>query len=123
MVVVVILGLLAALVVPNVFKRLFTAKKEIARVQLVQFKDAIDHYLLEHSAHPPTLDVLTVRDEYGSRDLDVPEIPLDPWDNEYVYAPPQGGSTELVLCSYGADGAPGGEGMDADIHWYPVRKD
>lgn len=117
MVVVVIIGLLAALVVPNVFRSLFRAKDTIAAAQITEFKRAIDTYRMEHGEYPESLEVLVLRDDAGDRILDTKQVPLDPWKHSYHYEPPTRGLEELVLCSFGADGAPGGEGHDADIHW------
>ena len=54
-----------------------------------------------------------VQNDKNRKFLDRSEIPLDPWNNDYVYKIE--GSRDFTIVSYGADGVPGGEGRDADI--------
>jgi general secretion pathway protein G len=113
MVVIVILGLLATIVVPNVMRYLFTASDTVARADISAIVTAVESYQVENGGKAPdTLDVLQMPDENGNSFLK--KVPLDPWKNPYVYEPPSGGKTFRVI-SYGADGLPGGEGKDADI--------
>ena len=119
MVVVVIIGLLATLVVPNVIDRLKMAKEKIALGQIAILKEALDSYLLDHGNYPRSLKLLVVADEGTPRYLDKKHVPLDPWGNAYRYAPPEDTSGELILCSLGSDGCEGGTEHAADIHWDP----
>ena len=65
---------------------------------------------------PDSLKELVTPDENGNSFLGIDdELPLDPWGNDYQYAPPEEGSRTVELMSFGADGAPGGEGPDGDI--------
>jgi len=116
MVVIVILGLLATLVVPNVMRQLFRANNSIARSDIHAISQAIDNYAVEHSGkYPERIEDLITADETGHAYLsNYTSAPKDPWKNEYVYQPAQSGQTYRII-SYGADGQPGGEGDDADI--------
>lgn len=125
MVVVLVLGLLAALVAPNVFSHVSTAKEESARAQIEMLNAALDAYRLHNGQYPTTeqgLDAL--REEPDTPPVPPDwrgpylrkEVPTDPWGNPYVYRSP-GTESEwgYDLLSYGADGEPGGEGEDADV--------
>ena len=115
MVVIVIIGLLATLVVPNVVKRLFKAQRTKASADISAISQAVDLYLIENNGtYPESLEALVTPDENGESFLKQEVVPKDPWGNEYYYEPPAGGSKYRIY-SYGKDGAPGGEGDDADI--------
>lgn len=116
MVVIVIIGLLATLVVPNVMKKLFTANITKAKADIQAIAGAIDSYAIENAGrYPDSLDVLVTPDENGFTFLKGEVVPKDPWGFEYGYEPPSGGSQKYRVLSYGKDGAPGGEGDNADI--------
>ena len=113
MVVIVILGLLATLVAQNVVPMLFKANTTVVKNDISQICSAIDNYLINNGNKPPeNLEVLVTPDENGHTYLK--NLPADPWKNDYVYEPPVGTKPYRVLC-YGRDGAPGGEGEDADF--------
>ena len=115
MVVIVIIGLLATLIVPNVIDKFFTAQTTKAVAEIRILMDAIDSYTINNNGRAPTsLDQLVEADEKGHTYLRQSSVPKDPWGNEYVYEPPRGGQ-KLRILSYGKDGTPGGEGDDADI--------
>jgi general secretion pathway protein G len=115
MVVIVIIGLLATLVVPNVVKRLFTAQTTKAKADITAIAGAVEGYALENNGRfPDSIQELVTPDENGFTFLDRETVPVDPWGNEYVYEPPEGGTKFRVL-TYGEDGVPGGEGKDRDI--------
>lgn len=115
MVVIVILGLLATLVVPNVMKQLFTANTSVAKQDISAISQAVTNYAIENAGkYPDSLEALITPDESGHKFLDRNSVPKDPWKNEYIYEPPQSGQGFKVIC-YGRDGQPGGEGEDADI--------
>ena len=123
MVVLVIIGIVAALVVPNVIGRPDEARVAVAGADLRSVAASLEMYRLDNRTYPTTeqgLSALTVRPT--SQPLPVnwvdggylPTSPVDPWGNAYVYrSPGENGAYELV--SNGADGVPGGEGADADI--------
>lgn len=120
LVVLTILAMLAALVVPRVFRNLEKAKVNTAKAQIAAFESAIGSYRLDVGSFPTTdmgLQALRVRPT-GVDNWDGPylpkDIPLDPWGHPYVYrCPSEHGDYEII--SYGADGREGGEGLDADI--------
>ncbi len=120
MVVIVILGLLATIVVPNVLSYLGRANSTIAKTDINAICNAIDNYMINNASKAPdNLEVLTTPDEHGERYIKV--IPLDPWKNPDVYEPPMGGKDYRVI-SYGEDGVPGGEGKAQDIDNVTVKQ-
>jgi len=125
LVVVAVLSVLAALVAPNVFQHLGTAKDAAARSQMEMLGAALDAYRLDNGRYPTTAQGLAALREEPTieprpRSWNGPylrrTVPLDPWDNPYVYiAPGEANPGSYDLISYGADGTPGGEGENADI--------
>ena len=120
MVVIVILGLLAALVAPKMFGRLGESKQKAAKAQIELFGTALDSFRLDVGKYPATsegLQALRVSPS-GVENWKGPylpkEIPLDPWGQQYQYRSP-GEHGEYDLYSFGADKAAGGEGENADI--------
>jgi general secretion pathway protein G len=114
----VIIGLLIALVGPNVIGRAEKAKPQAARAQIENFGVALDMFKLDIGRYPSQeegLQALTMRPP-GLEKWDGPYlkkgVPKDPWDHFYTYGS-SGNSYEVI--SYGADGAPGGTGVDADV--------
>lgn len=122
MVVIVILGLIATIVVPNVLDRFTFAQKKIAEMDIGSLDSALDTYAIENGGkYPDSLEILVTPDENGRTFLkNKTSIPLDPWGNPYLYEPAQGGSLPKII-SYGKDGQPGGEGDDADIDNVSMR--
>ncbi len=128
LIVMVILGLLAALVAPKMFGKTKGARQKAAKSQISMFETAIDTYRLDVGKFPTTdqgLKALRVKPE-GAKKWDGPylpkEIPLDPWGNPYVYRSP-GEHGDYDIISYGADGTPGGEGEDMDIvNWKDIDR-
>ncbi|MGD9732214.1 MAG: type II secretion system major pseudopilin GspG [Desulfamplus sp.] len=125
MVVVVILGILASLIVPRLMGRTDEARVIKAKVDISAIETALKLYRLHNGNYPsteqglralieePTTEPLPRRwDKNGY--LEKKSIPKDPWDREYIYLSP-GVHDEYDIISYGADGAPEGEGNDADI--------
>lgn len=120
LIVLVIVGLLAALVGPTLYQQIKPAKQSIGRAQIENFGTALDSFFIDLGRHPTTqegLNVLRVRPESGEKwkgPYLKKELPSDPWGNPYVYVSPgRTGGYEIV--SYGADGREGGEDDDADI--------
>ena len=126
-VVVIIIGLLAALVGPRLFGRVGKSKQAAAQAQIELFGVALDNYRLDVGKYPTTETGLqALQSNSGVDGWDGPylkkEVPLDPWGNAYVYRSP-GEHGDYDLISYGADKAPGGEGEDADIvSWQVLKK-
>ncbi len=118
--VLVIMGLLAALVGPTLYQRIKPAKEAAARAQIENFATALDSYLLDVGRYPNSQEGLqALRTKPSSADKwNGPylkkDVPADPWGNAYVYrSPGRNGAYEIL--SYGADGKEGGEGEHADI--------
>jgi len=125
LVVVAIIGLLAAYVGPRYVSQLNKSEVTTARSQIEALARALESYRLDVGSYPPTtagLSLLRVRPAnqprwngpYLQKDL-----PLDPWGNAYVYrntATP-GSPRDFDLFSYGRDGRPGGSGDGADIRY------
>jgi len=117
MIVMVILGLLAALVGPKMFGKTGKAKQKAAKSQITLFESAIDTYRLDMGKFPSDFKALQEKPQPPGK-WDGPylakEIPLDPWGNAYEYKSP-GDHGVYDILSYGADGIPGGEGENEDI--------
>jgi general secretion pathway protein G len=117
LIVMAILAMLAALVAPALFDRLDKGKQSAAASQISMLEAALDSYRLDVGRFPETLQALVENDEDedewdGSYLNRADEVPLDPWNNEFLYS---SDGRNYSLMSYGADGVEGGEGPDADI--------
>ncbi|NLZ10533.1 MAG: type II secretion system major pseudopilin GspG [Alcaligenaceae bacterium] len=115
MVVVVIMGVLAALVVPNVMGRPDQARVIAAKQDIGAIMQALKLYRLDHGRYPPSdpgLGALVAGQGQPSAYLD--RVPVDPWNTPYQYLNP-GVHDDVDVFSLGADRQPGGEGTDADI--------
>lgn len=120
LIVMIILGMLAALVGPRMFGKVDKSKQKAAKAQISLFETALDTYRLDLGHYPTTdqgLRALRVRPQ-GEENWDGPylpkEVPMDPWGNPYDYKSP-GPQGDFEIISYGADGEPGGENIDMDI--------
>jgi general secretion pathway protein G len=123
MVVVIIIGLLAAVIVPNVINKVDEARVTKAKQDIQSLETALTMFRLDNSKYPTT--------EQGLQSLVtqptdptikhwrpggyIQRISKDPWGNDYQYVYPGTHGKEYDLFSMGADGQPGGEGLDADI--------
>ncbi len=123
MVVVVILGILAALVVPKIISRPDEARIIAAKQDIASLAQALKLYRLDNQRYPTTeqgLQALIAKPATTPVPPNwkaggyVERLPKDPWGNPYQYLNP-GVRGEIDVFSFGADGAPGGEGNDADI--------
>lgn len=123
MVVVVIMGVLAALVVPKLLNRAGESKIAAAKVDIATIMQAMKLYKLDNQRYPTTeqgLQALIEKPTGGPAANGwkaggyVEKMPKDPWGNQYQYLSP-GIKGEIDVFSYGADGQPGGTGDDADI--------
>ncbi len=128
MVVVIIIGLLAALVGPRLFGKVSTAKQKATKAQIELFGTALDTFRLDVGRYPTSEEGLKALREKpaGAENWQGPylpkEIPVDPWNKPYVYKSP-GEHGDYDLMSYGLDGAEGGEGENQDIvSWKDVGK-
>ena len=123
MVVIVILGVLAALVVPRILSRPDEARAVAARQDIAVISQALKLYRLDNQRYPTAeqgLNALVAKPENAPVPTNwkpggyLERLPKDPWGNAYQYVNP-GLHGEIDVLSLGADGKPGGEGLDADI--------
>ena len=116
MVVITILGLIMAAVGVAVIPKLDESKQSRTRMDIGNIHDALKLYYAKKGHYPDTASGLRALVETQALET----MPKDPWDNEYVYMN-EGGKP--VVTSYGGDGAPGGEGIDADISSRDLQKE
>ena len=121
MVVLVIIGVLAALIVPNVLDRADDARVTAARTDITNIMQALKLYRLDNQRYPTAEQGLpslisrpTAGPIPGNWKLYLEKLPNDPWGRPYQYLSP-GIKGEVDVMSFGADGQSGGEGKDADI--------
>ncbi|QNH76861.1 type II secretion system major pseudopilin GspG [Pseudomonas protegens] len=124
MVVVVILGVLAALVVPQIMSRPDQAKAAAAQSDIKAIAMALDIYKLDNHQYPSSqqgLEALVSKPSGNpparnwNPDGYLKRLPIDPWGNAYQYRVPGARGTGYDLFSFGADGKLGGEGLNAEI--------
>lgn len=129
MVVMVILGLLVAIVAPNIMGRSDQAKVTIAETQLKNIQSALDLYRLDNSQYPSTqqgLEALVSKPSGSPEpknwnpDGYLPGVPEDPWGAAFQYVSP-GSEGPYDLYSYGSDGQEGGDGDAADISVWKAK--
>jgi general secretion pathway protein G len=130
MVVVVILSILATLIIPKILGRPEEARHTKAMLDIQAISSALEMYRLDNSGYPttdqglealvkkPTAEPIPKRWREGGY---LEQVPVDPWGNPYVYLSP-GLHRDYDLISYGADGAQGGEGKDADIESWNLQQ-
>ena len=121
MVVLVIIGVLAALIVPNVLDRADDARVAAARTDVNNLVQALKLYKLDNQRYPTAeqgLAALLVKPALSPVPQNwkpyLDKLPNDPWGNAYQYLNP-GLKGEIDVLSFGADGQPGGEGKNADV--------
>lgn len=120
LIVMIILGMLAALVAPKMFSKIGSSKQKTAKAQIALFETALDIYRLDMGKFPPTeqgLLALRIKpgDDNNWAGPYLPkEIPLDPWRNPYEYRYP-GEHGDYDILSYGADKQPGGDDENTDV--------
>lgn len=121
LVVVAIIGLFVALVAPGLWRKVDSAKITAAKTQIANFQTALGTYKLDTGTFPTTeqglialrvkpADMATWNGPYMPKD-----IPKDPWQHDYGYRYPGEHGDEPDVISYGLDGQPGGEGLNADV--------
>ena len=131
LVVVFILGILAALVAPKMLGRTDDAKIAETKLQIKNLETAIKLYKLDNGIFPTTDQGLEALEKKPSAEpipkkykedgyLEKTSIPKDSWGNPYIYVTP-GTHGDFDIISYGADGKPGGEGKDADIKSWEIE--
>ena len=123
LVVVVILGILGAVVVPNLLSRPDAARLQAAETDIRMLASALDVYRLDNFQYPSSeqgLEALVQRPSgfpeppNWNPDGYIKKLPSDPWGSKYVY---ERRDTSFTLFSLGADGQEGGEGQNADIKY------
>ncbi|MGV3493992.1 MAG: type II secretion system major pseudopilin GspG [Ramlibacter sp.] len=121
MVVLVIIGVLAALIVPNVLDRADDARVTAARTDVNNLMQALKLYRLDNQRYPTSeqgLQALVARPTTGPTPPNwkpyLEKLPNDPWGRAYQYLNP-GVKGEIDVMSFGADGQAGGEGRNADV--------
>ena len=125
LVVLVIMGLLVGLVGPRLFSRVDSSKVEAAETQIRMLKASMQTFRLDIGRYPTSEEGLAAlsSNTTGNSRWNGPyleeEMPLDPWGNAYVYRDYAENFQGFALYSQGADGAEGGEGMNADIGFTP----
>lgn len=121
-----LLGLVGAFVAGRIFDNLHEGQVRSAKIQMQSFQARLQDFRRRCGFYPTTdqgLEALISKPTSGRECRNYPpngfieggQIPLDPWDNPYVY---ESDGREFNILSYGADGAPGGEGHDADIYLF-----
>ena len=121
LVVMTIIGLLAALVGPHVLGKLAVARQNAAHQQINDFTAALGIYRLDTGTYPTTdqgLQALRTRPaglERWQGPYLVKDVPTDPWGHAYIYKYPSEHGDEPEIISYGNDGKEGGTAEDADI--------
>ncbi len=131
MVVIVILGILAAVIAPRIIGRTDEAKVTEAKVQIKNFETALKLYKLDNGRYPATdqgLNALVSKPSTGviprnwraGGYLESNTVPNDPWGNPFIYASP-GLHGDYDILSFGADGARGGEGFDSDVESWNIN--
>ncbi len=127
-VVLVIIGLIMGLVGPRLFSQADRAKVQTANTQIKMLRGALETMRLDINRFPTEQEGLQLlvnkpsdpalaalwRGPYLSD-----AVPLDPWEHPYHYSPEPSGNQPFTLYSYGADGKPGGTGINADIGYLP----
>jgi general secretion pathway protein G len=122
MVVVIIIGILAAIVAPNVIGRVDDAQIIKAKAEIANIENALKFYRLDNFTYPSSeqgLEALVTKPadpniKNWKQGGYLPQLPNDPWGNSYLYLNP-GNQGEIDIYTLGRDGRPGGEGVDADI--------
>ncbi len=130
MVVVAIIGSIAALVTVKVLDSLDESKVETTKIQIHNLETALDNYKRRHGSYPSTeqgLDALVTKPSVG----DIPEnyppdgymksVPKDGWGNPFIYYSPGIAGHKVEIISLGGDKKEGGEGVDADLTNYETK--
>jgi len=116
LIVIVILGLLASLVAPEMLGKIDSSGRKTALTQMKMLDTALNTYRLDVGSYPKSLEGLVKSDSPKWEGPYLPKsIPLDPWGNAYVYSLENTDGKPFVLMSLGRDGKLGGDDADQDI--------
>lgn len=118
MVVIVIIGLLGTVVVPNVLSRLSTSQVSTTAASINQIETAAELFRMDNNRWPETVEELVTKDDRGTSYLKGERAPTDAWNNEFVL---EVDGSELLIWSMGQDGSEGGEGLDMDFNNRMIR--
>jgi len=124
MIVIVILGLIASLVVPNLIGQGEKAKEKLVCIQMKSLKDSLDSFKIDEGTYPTTQEGLEAliknpdpqkyKNYPQNGYLNAKKLPKDPWGNDYIYVNNDG---NIDIISLGADGKEGGSGENKDIRF------
>ena len=121
LIVMIIIGLLAALIGPKMIGRVGESRQTVAKQQIEGFSSALEMYKLDTTKYPTQeqgLEALVIQPQgityWKGSYLKKKFIPKDPWGNNYIYTYP-GEHGDYDIVSYGADGNSGGDGEDKDV--------
>lgn len=129
-VVVVIIGLLAAVIAPNIFGQVEEARIKKSLSDLRALESALNLYRLDNFNYPSTdqgIQALVTKPSGSPEPKNwrkggyIPRMPLDPWGSEYQYAYPGASGSEFDLFTFGADGKLGGEENNKDLSTADLR--
>ena len=116
LIVIVILGLLASLVAPQMFSKVDSSMIKTAETQMKMLETSLNTYRLDMGSYPESLDELLASEKPNWQGpYFLKEVSPDPWGNDYVYRMPGDDGAPFTLLSYGADGEAGGGENNADI--------
>lgn len=121
LVVVVIIGLLAAFVAPKYFGQIGRSKTQIAKAQIESFEKALDQYRIDTGRYPNTEQGLVALFVQPANTANwhgpylKKSIPVDPWGKAYNFKSPGSDGREYEITSHGGDGKENGAGEDADV--------
>jgi general secretion pathway protein G len=118
-VVIVIIGILATVIGPPLYRNVFRGRKAAAEANAATIAQAVESYRLDYSSMPESLNALLVKANdgkgVGSPYLQNSDQLIDPWGNSFKLVVPGVKNPDFDIVSYGADGKQGGTGDDADI--------
>ena len=130
MVVVAIIGSIAALVTVNVIDYLDESKVDTTKINIKNIEGALEQFRRKHSFYPSTeqgLGALVEKPTVGRAPDNYPaggylkKVPKDAWDSDFIYVSPGTHGNDFEISSYGNDGQEGGEGKDADINSWELK--
>lgn len=123
MIVLVIIGVLAAAVTPVLVSRADKAKVTRAKGDIKHIADQVKLFKMEQNRYPDAMEDLVNRPSFA---MDWPEggylekVPKDPWGSDYIFKKPADNGKEFDIIAYGADNQQGGEGFDADLSYWTM---
>ena len=123
MIVLVIIGVLAAAVTPVLVSRADKAKVTRAKGDIKHIVDQVNLFKMEQNRYPDTMDDLINRPSYAKdwpKDGYLEKSPKDPWGGDYILKKPADNGKDFDVIAYGADNQQGGEGYDADLSYWTM---